>query len=366
MLTSTTDVAVVGAGIVGLATAYELTRAGASVTVYEAGAPGGGQSAGDARIFRHAHADARLAGFVARSRAIWREWSDTFGTELVSPDGAVALGPAVESRMQVLRTLADVTVRPLDAAELRARLPLLAPYDGPAMLDETGGAIRTRAAVTRLSAALGDALVRDHVLTLRRTASGTVEVRTGTRRGTHAYVVVCAGLGTAPLAHGIGLSLPVQVSAHVRVTFAVREAPPRRLATLQDSSGAFGEEGVYAAPVPDNSRYGVGLAASVPVNDDGRSIDPAALDALATRAADYVRVALPGLDPTPVGHVHCWVTTLPWGDDGVAVWEDDGIAFVAGHNLYKQAPALGVELAALAMTGTLADELRPAARLGRD
>nr|WP_255396344.1 FAD-dependent oxidoreductase [Kocuria sp. CNJ-770] len=39
-------VAVVGAGIVGLATAHALRARGADVTLYESGPPGGGQSAG--------------------------------------------------------------------------------------------------------------------------------------------------------------------------------------------------------------------------------------------------------------------------------------------------------------------------------
>ena len=68
------DVAVVGAGIVGLATAYELVRGGATVTVYERGEPGNGQSGGDSRIFRHAHDDPRLIAFAVEARAIWREW----------------------------------------------------------------------------------------------------------------------------------------------------------------------------------------------------------------------------------------------------------------------------------------------------
>ena len=49
-----TRTAVVGAGIVGLAAAHALRARGADVTLYESGPPGGGQSAGQGRIFRHA------------------------------------------------------------------------------------------------------------------------------------------------------------------------------------------------------------------------------------------------------------------------------------------------------------------------
>lgn len=359
-----TDVAVIGAGIVGLATAYSLQRAGVSVTVYEAGEPGGGQSAGDSRIFRHAHADPRLARFAARSRGLWREWGDDLDAELVSLDGAVALGPSLDEKLDVLRDVGGVDARPIDAAELADRLPLLAAYDGPAMLDASGGSIHAATAVERLVERLGDALVRDHVLAVRPTGSGTVEVRTGARCAEHGHVVVCAGRGTTAIAHGLGLSLPVRHAAHVRLTFAVDGPAPGVLATLQDSSGVFGETGVYAAASPDRTRYGVGIVEEVPVNGDGQAVDAASLHALAERTVAYVRRALPGLDPNPVGHVHCWVTTLPWGDDGVAAWQRDGVTLVAGHNLFKQAPALGEVLAEVATGGAVPAELTPDARLG--
>lgn len=79
------------------------------------------------------------------------------------------------------------------------------------------------------------------------------------------------------------------------------------------------------------------------------------------RARTYVSRALPGLDPEPVEHLHCWVTSLPWSEDGMAVWEADRILFAAGHNLFKQAPRLGRALASAAMTGKLEENLRPAA-----
>jgi sarcosine oxidase len=78
-----------------------------------------------------------------------------------------------------------------------------------------------------------------------------------------------------------------------------------------------------------------------------------------------VAKALPGLDPELVELRHCWVTELPWGSDGVAVWESEGALFVAGHNLFKQAPGLGRALAGAALGGELPGELRPEAQLGR-
>ncbi|MGB7871282.1 MAG: FAD-dependent oxidoreductase, partial [Mycobacterium sp.] len=45
-------IVIIGAGICGLATAYELSRRGAQVVVVERGEPFAEQSAGLARIFR--------------------------------------------------------------------------------------------------------------------------------------------------------------------------------------------------------------------------------------------------------------------------------------------------------------------------
>ena len=75
--------------------------------------------------------------------------------------------------------------------------------------------------------------------------------------------------------------------------------------------------------------------------------------------------ALPGLVPEPVDVRHCWVTALPWGDDGMAAWEAGGLVVAAGNNLFKHAPALGRALAAAALGDGLREELRPEAQLGR-
>jgi sarcosine oxidase len=63
--------------------------------------------------------------------------------------------------------------------------------------------------------------------------------------------------------------------------------------------------------------------------------------------------------PEPVEARNCWVTELPWSNDGIAVWETGALRFVVGNNLFKHAPALGRALA-----GDLPAELRPEAKLG--
>lgn len=73
-MTDRWDTVVVGAGIGGLAAAYELQRRGLRALVLEAEDVGAGQSAGLGRIFRVAHRDPELCALALEARAGWRRW----------------------------------------------------------------------------------------------------------------------------------------------------------------------------------------------------------------------------------------------------------------------------------------------------
>ncbi len=346
----------------GLATAHALAQRGVRVTVYEQGVPGNGQSGGDSRIFRHFHEDPRLVSWARESRSLWREWEREWDRELVSGDGVVSIGPHVRRRAELLRQ-GGAPARLIDAAELSLRLPLLAGWEGDALLDEEGGVIRTRSAIEMLCAELSDGIVFDEVLSVCPTAAGTVQLRAGGAMVEYERAVVCAGRGTSALARGAGVAVPVRSSAHVRLAYSVRGHAPERLACLLDGSGAFGEPSAYADPLPGNRFYAVGVD-ETPAHPEGGLVDPAGLAAVALRTTRYVARALPGLHPEPAQARHCWITELPWADDALAVWCAGGASFLVGHNLFKHAPALGRALAAQALGEDPGLALGAHARLG--
>jgi sarcosine oxidase len=356
------DVAVVGAGIVGLSTARALRDRGLHVTVYERHAPGGGQSAGGTRIFRLNHADDRLIALAQRAQRIWRRWEDEHGVSLVGCDGVLVAGPAAAARQEALRRAGE-TGDWIDASAQERRLPVLRPFAGPVLLDAGGGPIRTEAAIGALARELRGALRQADVLAVRAVPGPAVEVLTPQGSFGHGAAVLCAGQDTPRLARQAELDIPIELSLHLRATFRVRGTPPERMSCLQDQSSEHGDS-VYGSPYPARDMFGVGLAGG---EGELRADDPLQrFDELRTRLSAYVRAALPGLAPDPVTDVTCWVTRLPWGNDGLAAWTASGLTVVAGNNLFTLAPAVGELLAETVCTGAVPEILRPEAQLGRD
>jgi sarcosine oxidase len=337
--------------------------AGAAFDVYERGVPGNAQSGGESRIFRHAHDDRRLVGLAAESRRMWRDWEVEFRRELLSRDGVISIGPQAERHLGVMLSAGGVRAIQIAGSDAAEHLPLLAGLETTALFDEDGGVIRARAAIEELVGRTREHLVFDEVMSVRLLPNDSVELRAGGVAREYARVAVCAGRGTAALARGAGIPLPIRQALHVRLTYPVRGEPPARLACLLDGSGLFGEPSAYADALPGNRLYAVGLDETA-VHEDGSVSEPSALASIEDRTSAYVARALPGLDPNPVDVRHCWVTELPWSVDGIGVWEAGGLLLVAGANLFKHAPVLGRTLARALTGDQLAETFRPEAKLG--
>jgi len=85
------NVGVVGAGVMGLATARALAQRGEDVTVYEQFALGHtrGSSHGSSRIFRLSYPEPEWIALAQRAYALWRELERETGTTLLVLDGLI-------------------------------------------------------------------------------------------------------------------------------------------------------------------------------------------------------------------------------------------------------------------------------------
>lgn len=345
-----TDVAVIGAGIVGLSTAYALSERGVDFRVFEAARPGAGQSAGRTRIFRHGHDRPELVRLAVESRRVWEEWERRLGVRLLGREGVIVTGPVARRRERVLVD-AEVPCRLMGPAEEEEALPIFRAPGNEALLDELGGSTDVRASIETLAGAVGERLVLGRVFRIADQGRPVLETSEGIWEA--GRVIVCAGAETRALTAGLGLEIPVSVGCHARARFRVRGSHAgAALPSLQDLSGAHGET-VYAGPVPGDGTYVVGLSGpdnEVPAGEGG-------VDRLVRRIARYVERALPGLDPAPIDVRLCLTTMLPEGGDTLRIWRAGSVLVLAGDNLFKFGPVLGRLLAGAAVDQPVPDWL---------
>jgi glycine/D-amino acid oxidase-like deaminating enzyme len=295
-------VVVVGAGICGLATAFELERRGHRALVLEAEAVGAGQSAGLARIFRIAHRDPELCRLALEARERWRDWERALGTELLGDEGLVVIGG--EEQAEAMRE-AGAPVESLTRGEIEARLPPL--RDGHPWVH---GIWDPLAGVTRVKRTLEALAAR---VTVQRTRVESLEDIEADA------IVVCAGLDTQRLIAPLDIELTVE--PHVRVTYAAR------------GGACVISPELYGLPIGEH--YAIGMHTP---RDEPTMFEPL----------------------TPISELECVSLYAPWldGGDGFIALQSGHVIALGASNAMKFGPLIGDRLARSVIAGKVHDDLR--------
>jgi glycine/D-amino acid oxidase-like deaminating enzyme len=317
------DVLVVGAGVVGLAAGFELSRAGHRVTVLSADVPGARQSAGLSRIFRLSHADRTLTDAAARSLAMWQAWEGLAGEPLLDRVGLLLTGDMSDR---------DVHLQPYGGLRQvsGACHPLAVALDRWSV-ESTGAAIHAEDTVRFLQSGLNLEL-REATSVDRRGVTLAGGGRMDAER-----VVVCAGPDTYPL---LGLPEPERMRS-VRFSFALREPLQSPAPCWIHRDPGLCEPFYAVMDGPDH--YSVGLSEAAPaavaeaehVRDAHR------------RILGIVARALPGVQRVAERVIACEFPTRPdapnraLAHDGWDIRQHNGVLGVAGPSLFKFAPLLG-------------------------
>ncbi|MGH2867121.1 MAG: NAD(P)/FAD-dependent oxidoreductase [Solirubrobacteraceae bacterium] len=345
---SSSDVCVVGGGVIGLAAAASLLGCGVDVVCFDRSEPGQGQSVGRTRQFRHLHGSAELIELAVRARQGWLEWEGRFGRTLLGSEGALRAG-GEPGELDAL-CAAGVPAVALDPELAQARLPVAVLPAASFLWDPLAGAIRASDTVQALSDWIGPRVSRTEVSSIAIHGDGeSVDVLTASGVHRSARCLVCAGAGTDRLVRPLGLAVRQDRQAHLRLGFRTRVPTSQPLPCFSDRSGHAGEQIYALSDLGD--RYAVGLApvTTYPAVEDLAGEVPAGVSVAAQRdrIVTYVRRVLPGLDPAPVDAVLRLTTTLPsHPEDGFEVWRQGPVVAVAGPNLFKFAPVIGERLAA--------------------
>jgi sarcosine oxidase len=336
------DVVVVGAGLLGLATARALARRGREVTVLEQAEVGheGGGSKGSCRIFRIGYDDAEWVSMAMRARRPWAELEDECGQRLLQPTPHLTFGDQLDD-VRAAMSAAGAAHELLPAAEVAARFPGIA-IGGPGLLEPQSSVIRADAALRALAAAGPD--IRAGVTATGISDDGR-QVTAATTSGpvTARAAVVCAGPWTSALLGASGIAVPSTPTME-QVGYLAPAAGPGQEMPIFICHGAPEH---YGLPVPGAALYKIGFHHSGPVTDPDQQEqgpDQGLTERLVALALRY----LPGLAPELVQTERCVYDNSP--DEDFIVDRVGNIVIgsgTSGHG-FKFGPLLGEWLADLA------------------
>jgi sarcosine oxidase len=321
------DVAVVGAGVNGLATAWALRRRGIDAVVYEQFELGHkrGSSHGRSRIFRLAYPEAEWVRRAQDALAGWRELEQESGEQLLLFNGFLELyREGVVSSQDALEEC-DAACEVLTREEAEVRFGVSPAADTGVLFQPDAGIVYADRALHAFAQGL-------RIEQGRKVASlGDLE---------EPVVVVCAGPWARRLLEAAGIDLPVVETRETIVYFDLDGEIPSVVAEVVTKGHGF-----YSLHDPVH-----GL--KVGIHKRGKPADPDVVagpdPALVEEIVEWTAERFPRADPNPTGAESCFYTTT---DDERFVIERHGRIVVgsacSGHG-FKFAPAIGKQLAALA------------------
>ena len=208
-----TRVVIIGAGLIGACLAWELARAGARVSVVEAGLQPAAQASGhsfgwiNASFFLNAaHHRLRVAGMAAHHRM-----AQDLGADLWDWPGCLWWEDAARlDAMALDLTALGYEVREVPGAEVAALEPALRAVPARALLFPQEGAVDAAALTRALLAASGaEVLFGAPVTELALRGAAVCGVRMAGRTIAADHVIVAAGTGATALLERIGFVLPM-------------------------------------------------------------------------------------------------------------------------------------------------------------
>lgn len=327
------EVAVVGAGVIGLAAARALARAGRDVLVLEQFELGHrlGSSHGGSRIIRLSYPDVRWVRLAQESYPLWRELETEFGRPLLELRGTLNLGDWEPNRDAL--AACDVGFEVLDAAEIERRFPLRIEAGASGLFQEDGGIVYADLALEALlaSASEAGAEVRESA----RVESVEEEPDSVLVGGVRARIVVVTAGAWAPKLFGLDATPTRETVSY----YALAEPVPSVIDTTVGPAHGY----ALGAPV---DRLKAGLHKSGPAIDPD---EPGGPDAeVAERTAAWLSRRFRELGD-PISLETC-LYTLRENDEFLL--ERRGRVVVgsacSGHG-FKFAPVIGTRLAALAL-----------------
>lgn len=228
-------VAIVGAGVMGLAIALELARRGVAVTIHERDVVGNelASSTDRSKVFRFAYPDPFYADLGRHALTLWRELDRAAAERLLEQCGVLYLDAHGATARAVDAALAEIGAphELLDAPSIRERFPQLTPGVGTlGAWDPSGGFVRADrvvAALARLCRQAGvDVRERSPVADLAELVADDV--------------VLAAGPWSAGLLPDLPLVTNLQFTVYARPRDAAAFAPERFPVFIAEPSSYYG------------------------------------------------------------------------------------------------------------------------------